>query len=277
MALSPNIFAQMTKLIAGKMTAGHYQVRLAESLEEIKDAQNLRYQVLFKESGGSINRAMLNTEREEDDWDDVAYHVVVLDRNDQDKVVGTVRLVSGKELKKGQGFYTEHAFDLSKLRARYPATLELSRACVSPEGRGGAILMLLWKFTMQFIEQNEYSVLFGCASFAGIEYRKHTEILSYLYHQHLADADLMPLPLAGANSVAIKDFQVTPAKGKSRGEVPTLLRGYLKIGARISEHAIIDPVFNTTFVAIYVDVKEMFNTDHVLVNKSRVESKETLD
>jgi len=50
--------------------------------------------------------------------------------------------------------------------------------------------------------------------------------------------------------------------------VPTLLRGYLKIGARISDHAIIDPVFNTTFVAIYVDAAEMFGMNHALVNKS---------
>jgi len=47
-----------------------------------------------------------------------------------------------------------------------------------------------------------------------------------------------------------------------------MLRGYLKVGARVSDHAVIDPVFNTTFVVIYVDVKKMFQINHVLVNKS---------
>jgi len=47
----------------------------------------------------------------------------------------------------------------------------------------------------------------------------------------------------------------------------------LKIGARISDHAIIDPIFNTTFVAIYVDAEKMFATNHALVNKS-IEHKE---
>ena len=37
---------------------------------------------------------MLNTEREEDEWDQVAYHVVVVDSRIDNKVVGTVRLVS---------------------------------------------------------------------------------------------------------------------------------------------------------------------------------------
>lgn len=128
--------------------------------------------------------------------------------------------------------------------------------------------MLIWKFTMQFIAENEYEVLFGCASFAGTDYLEHTEILSYLYHRHLASPELMPKPRVDVNSVAIQDFQKKPGKGKARGQVPTLLRGYLKIGARISDHAIIDPVFNTTFVAIYVDAAEMFDSNHVLVNKS---------
>lgn len=268
MALSPKIFKQMTKLISGSMSAGNYDVRLAQTVSEIEAAQNLRYQVLFKESGGRINRDMLNTQREEDEWDDIAYHVIVIDRRKHDEIVGTVRLVSGQSLKTGQSFYTEHAFDLSKLLSHYQNTLELSRACVSPEGRGGAILLLIWKFTMQFIEQNNYDVLFGCASFSGTDYHQHTEILSYLYSEHLADPELMPVPCTEVKSVAIKEFQVTPLKGKSRGQVPTLLRGYLKIGARISEHAIIDPVFNTTFVTIYVDAKQMFKTNHVLVNKS---------
>lgn len=268
MALSPQIFKQMTKLIAGSMSAGHYDVRLAQSVDEIHAAQNLRYEVLFKESGGQVSREMLNAEREEDEWDDIAYHVVVLDRKNDNKIVGTVRLVSGSALKPEQRFYTETAFNLDALFGNYQSTLELSRACVSPQGRGGAILMLIWKFTMQFIAENKYDVLFGCASFAGTDYLKHKEILSYLYHKNLADPDLMPMPRDEVESVAIKDFQTQPGKGKERGQVPTLLRGYLKIGAKISEHAIIDPVFNTTFVAIYVDAREMFGSNHVLVNKS---------
>ncbi len=268
MAINPKVFKQMTKLIAGSMSAGRYDVRLARSEAEIHAAQNLRYEVLFKESGGRITREMLNTEREEDEWDQVAYHVVVIDKRNDNKVVGTVRLVSNRALEPHQDFYTEHAFDLSGLRNNYKRMLELSRACVSPDGRGGAILMLIWKFTMQFIEQNQYDVLFGCASFKGTDYEDHTEILSYLYERNLASEELMPRPRDEVTSVKIEDFSKPPGKGKDRGKVPTMLRGYLKIGARISEHAIVDPVFNTTFVAIYVDAKEMFGTNHVLVNKS---------
>ena len=268
MAITPKIFEQMTKLIAGSMSAGRYDVRLAENAEEVRAAQKLRYEVLYKESGGRITKEMLNVEREEDEWDEIAYHVVVLDRKNDHQVVGTIRLVSNASLSEDQLFYTEHAFNLDGLLNHYEKSVELSRACVSPEGRGGAILMLLWKFTMQFIEQNDFDVLFGCASFSGTDYQKHTEILSYLFDKHLATTELMPIPKETVNSVAIKDFTTKPGTGKDRGKVPTMLRGYLKVGARISEHAVIDPVFNTTFVVIYVDVKKMFKINHLLVNKS---------
>ncbi|RBP51391.1 GNAT family N-acetyltransferase [Arenicella xantha] len=268
MAIKPKLFKQMTKLIAGSMSAGRYDVRLAESDAEVIDAQKLRYRVLYKESGGTVTPQMLNSEQEEDEWDEIAYHVVVLDRRNDNHVVGTMRLVSSTALKDAQQFYTEHAFDITGLRARYGKLLELSRACVSPDGRGGAILMLIWKFTMQFIEQNQYDVMLGCASFKGTDYLEHTEILSYLYDKHLASPELMPIPKPAVHSVSIKSFSETPGKGKERGKVPTMLRGYLKIGAHISDHAVIDPVFNTTFVAIYVDASYMFGSNHALVNKS---------
>ena len=124
MAISPKVFKKMTKLIAGSMSAGRYDVRMANTQTEIEAAQTLRYEVLFKESGGRITREMLNTEREEDEWDEIAYHVIVLDKKNNDQVVGTVRLVSNSSLAEGQSFYTEHAFDLSGLRENYDSIIE---------------------------------------------------------------------------------------------------------------------------------------------------------
>ncbi len=268
MAIPPKLFQKMSELVAHSMSAGHYDVRLTRDEAEVKAAQNLRYEVLYKESGGTVTEHMLRSKREEDEWDAVAYHVIVVDTKQNDTVVGTIRLVSSEELAESQSFYTEHAFNLDALRARYPRSLELSRACVSPEGRGGAILMLLWKFTMQFIEQNEYEILFGCASFKGQDYTQHEDILSYLYQNHLASTELMPAVKSDVNSISIEKFLQSREQTKPNGKVPTLLKGYLKIGARISDHAVIDPIFNTTFVAIYVIASDMFKSDHSLVKRS---------
>ena len=44
-----------------------------------------------------------------------------------------------------------------------------------------------------------------------------------------------------------------------------MLRGYLKLGAKVSDAAVIDFDFNTTFLCIYVDAVEMREIDHALV------------
>jgi len=257
-------------LTVKNMSAGQYDVRLARNEDEVRAAQRLRYEILFKNNGGRISKAMLDTQREEDEWDGVAYHVIVVDTKNDDLVVGTVRLVSDTALAQGQSFYTEQAFNIKHLRSNYRHAIELSRACVSSSERGGLVLMLLWKFTIQFVKQNDYEMMFGCVSFLGTDYLEHTEVLSYLHEKHSIPPELMPSPKTNAHSVAITEFCTTLEcydSRECRNKIPTLLRGYLKVGARISEHAIVDPVFNTTFVAVYVDVNEMLTANHLLVNK----------
>jgi len=134
--------------------------------------------------------------------------------------------------------------------------------------------LLIWKFTMQFINENKYELLLGCASFHSTEYEKHAPILRFLYENNLAPTELMPTPIVD-NNIDIADIEYDKdniehivASGK-RAHIPTMLRGYLKIGAKVSQAAIIDPVFNTTFLCIYVDGEEMRASDHVLVSTSK--------
>ena len=205
--------------------------------------------------------------REEDHWDPIAHHVIVIDTKVEHKpVVGTLRLVSSQSLRREQKFYTEHAYDITNIRRRYRKILELSRFCIDPAGRSGAILMLIWKFTMQYIIAERFELMLGCASFHGTDIEQHKSILSYLYHNNLAPMD-MQSPAVASQRVAIKDLLQPQADwDEAKHAVPTLLRGYLKIGAKITDTAIIDPVFNTVFVGIYVDARDMVVQNHTLVS-----------
>ncbi|MFK7829871.1 MAG: GNAT family N-acetyltransferase [Congregibacter sp.] len=254
-----------------------YEARLAETKAEIRAAQQLRHQSLFLEQGAHPSSEQALAAADIDEWDERANHVIVVCRAAPHTIVGTLRLTPAQSLYPLQRFYTEHAFDISLLRQSYSRLLELSRFCIAPDHRQGGILRLIWKYTSQLIIENQIDLLLGCASFPGIDPQQHRASLAYLHSAHLAPSALSPTPIVD-NHCALEDF-CRPVSGNSiensiensveirpnyhpsdrsplRG-LPTLLRGYIKLGAKVSRTAIIDPVFNTTFVCVYADTNAL--------------------
>lgn len=256
-------------IVSPPIAAGDFEVRLARTEDELRAAQALRYRTLFLERGGRPDARKRAAGADADEWDAAAHHVIVASRSRPDEIVGTLRLVSRQGLLPGQRFYTEHAFDLSGLRARYGRMLELGRFCIDSDRRQGGILLLIWRWTMGFIVDNDIEVMFGCASFPGTDVRAHREILSYLNHNNLAPAELRPRPVV-PNHVRLEDHAGASGDfSRATRDLPPLLRGYLKLGAYVSDTAIVDPVFNTTFVALYVDAAEMLAGNTPLLARRR--------
>jgi putative hemolysin len=129
--------------------------------------------------------------------------------------------------------------------------------------------MLIWKYAMSFIQDNHIPVMLGCASFSGTDVDSHLPILQYLYHHHLAEESLRPEPKARdyINLTTLYDSSDNTSVNwdEAQKSIPTLLRGYLKLGAKISDAAIIDPIFNTVYVSIYVETQSMLKTNPNLV------------
>jgi len=257
-------------VIPSLVSAGRYQVRFAQTQQEVEAAQSLRYSVFFQEKQGSPNDQMMTLERDLDEWDDGGFHIIVIDTSvtDQPAVAGTLRLFYSEMLKPGQHFYTEEAFDVSRIKQHYGKSLELSRFCIDPNGRGGAILMLIWKYAMSFIQSNHIPVMLGCASFPGTDVQEHTPIFNYLYEHHLADESLRPSPKVNEYVDLSNLYQPSESIGDTQKLIPTLLKGYLKLGAKISDAAIIDHAFNTVYVPIYVDTQHMLKENPSLVTNA---------
>jgi putative hemolysin len=253
--------------VAPATNAGRYQVRFATNASEVEAAQALRYRVFYDEKQGNPSAEMIESRRDIDEWDDAGFHIIVIDtRADvQPAIVGTLRLFFNGCLKPQQQFYTERTFTLTKLHIFYGKSLELSRFCVDPNGRGGVILMLIWKYAMSFLQDNDIDVMFGCASFTGVNIDEHLPILNYLYEHHLAPEFLRPEPKVEDYVDLNAIYNANSISEDAQKSVPTLLRGYLKLGAKISDAAIIDPVFNTVYVAIYVETKNMMQKNPNLV------------
>lgn len=248
-------------------SAGRYTVRFAQTVAEVEAAQALRYRVFYKEKEGKPNDTMVEHQRDMDQWDEAGFHIIVLDTkaNQQPAIVGTLRLFYSECLLPEQNFYTAETFDLSRLLNHYGKALELSRFCIDSSGRGGAILMLIWKYAMSFIQDNQIPVMLGCASFAGTDAQQHLPILNYLYEHHLAPEQLRPVPVVEDYLDLNALYEPNPSWEEAQKSVPTLLRGYLKLGAKISDAAIVDPAFNTVYVSIYVETEHMLKENPNLV------------
>lgn len=251
------------------ITGGPFEARFASTSAELEQAQRLRYQVLFKDSNGNPDAEKVASEMDSDQWDEHADHIVVCDtRLPGANVVGTVRIVSNKRLPATEHFYSEEAFDLSRVRARYDHIVELTRFCISPDTRNGIVLGLIWKLASNYILRNDVDLMIGCASFPEADPSLHTREFGFLIDNAVAPADLEMPPIVPnhTNLKTLCDAANDDAIGDLR-DMPALVRGYLKIGARCSDCAIIDPVFNTTFVCIYVDAANFANTTTLLAPK----------
>lgn len=246
------------------LQAGPFQARIANSAEEVLGAQQLRYQVMYVDSGGQPGPEKSRQQADIDEWDERASHVVVVDqRSDTLKVVGTLRMMSNQVLGPNQDFYTGKSFDLTKLHQHYSHTMEIGRFCVDPSSRSGVVLGLIWKFAAQYLIDQKVDVMFGCASFPGADIAKHREPLIALYNHSLAPPELRVPAIVEHHKIG--DFcQDVEVEGPATRRMPPLVRGYLSIGAKINDCAIVDPVFNTTFVCIYVDVEGMMKSNALL-------------
>jgi putative hemolysin len=260
---------QSDSSLIAPVRAGHYEVRLAQTPQEIQLAQALRYRVMYAEKGGKPDLRKMKAQADIDEWDARAHHIIVVDRRSTStQVVGTLRLTSNFTLMPGQAFYTEQAFDLTALRQHYRYLLELGRFCIDPAGRNGVILMLIWKYAMTFIVTQGVDVMLGCASFPGTDITAHRSVMSYLYQHNLAPAVLMPTPVVEHVPISSIIMDNVDFDSATRN-IPTLLKGYLKLGARVSDAAIIDEVFNTSFLCIYVDAAAMMAENTPLVSAKK--------
>lgn len=246
--------------------SGALEVRIAESEAEIEAAQRLRYRVFYEEMAAAPSPQMRTERRDFDKYDAFCDHLLVIDRNMRDEqgdpvVVGTYRLLRGEVAAQHGGFYTSSEFDLTPLlNVSPPGTrfLELGRSCVLKSHRAKASTMqLLWRGNQLYIERYGIEIMFGCASFPGTDPDAHAMPLSYLHHFHGAPdgfrirarpelyVDMNRLP---KDAIDLKD---------ALRALPTLVKGYVRIGAYIGDGAVIDKQFGTTDVLIYLAVSRI--------------------
>ena len=242
---------------------GVLEVRLARNGAEIAAAQEVRYRVFYDELGANPEGTGSMPGRDADRFDEVCDHLLVFDTSlpgpDHRRIVGTYRLLRQEVAVAFGGFYSEDEFELTKLLARHPEQrfLELGRSCVLPGYRSKRTIEALWQGIWAYVNHHHIDVMTGCASFHGTVPAAHAEALSYLAHHCRASREwdvravagrYCPMDLMPVEAVSVKS---------ALAAMPPLIKGYLRVGARVGDGCVIDRQFGTVDVSIVLPVKEI--------------------
>lgn len=255
------------------ITAGSLSLKIAETEQEIEQAQRLRYEVFYEEMGAKPSGKMGEDQREIEFYDQYCEHLLVVDNElpKDRQVVGTYRILKQNDAEKHAiPFYTETEFDLRRLRSAGGRIMEVSRSCVLESHRSKTAINLLWKGIAVYVFANKIDYLIGTPSLNGTDINEHAPVLAYLNAFHLADEAIRPRVLdAHYNPLPVLDKESIDAK-RAFMALPPLLKGYLRIGAVVGDGAFIDHQFNCIDVAIVVPIANV--TDRYFNHYTRGET-----
>jgi len=259
-------------LIAGRKTVavdsgatlgriGSLEVRLARNEAEITAAQEVRYRVFHEELGALAPAAGVRDRRDADRFDEVCDHLLVLDAGlpgpEHRRIVGTYRLLRQECAAAAGGFYSSDEFELEALVARHPSLrfLELGRSCVLPAYRSKRTIEALWQGIWAYVNHYGIGVMTGCASFAGTSPAVHAQALSFLAHHCRAEGPWQVSAIASRHHpMALLPAEAVDARA-ALAAMPPLIKGYLRLGARIGDGCVVDHDFGTTDVLIVLPVE----------------------
>ena len=232
-----------------------YTMALARSAREVEEAQRLRHQVFFDELGATS--ASADSGLDIDEYDAHCEHLLVRE-NATGQVVGCYRIMRPELAQKRGAFYADSEFDLSRINYLRSRTAEVGRACIHPDFRSGSVIMLLWSGLAQFMLENRYDYLIGCASVNLADGHENViAVYREMMNNHLAPAEYrvsprLPYPVDALSALATEPI--------STARVPPLLKGYARLGAWICGAPAWDPDFNTADLFVLLPISRLPGT-----------------
>jgi putative hemolysin len=236
-----------------EFTRGYFTVKTVQSKRELWQVMTLRYEVFHRE----YKHKKIPFGLDRDRFDAEADHLAIID-NRINRIVGTYRLISGVQT---TNFYSKTEFDITDLLAREGGKVELSRACIHKDYRNGAVITLLWRGIIEYLNQSGARWLFGMASVKTVNPDELAAVYKTLEAEGAVDASVRIKALEGYR---INNFEHSLAAAavteQSKAMVPALLRSYLRAGAVVVGDPAIDMDFNCGDLFVVLDVSKMSST-----------------
>ena len=211
----------------------------------VRRAQELRYKVFAGELGASLAGAAWGID--EDRFDPHCEHLVV---RRGERVVGTYRILTPPAARAAGGYYLEQLFDIAPLDVLRERMVEVGRACIDPDFRASTVMLTMWSALARYLVENGHDFVIGSAS---LELADGGHRAASIYRK-VAAASLSP-----------DDFRVRPRQplplGRLRDTVPasapSLLRGYLNLGAWVCGEPAWDLEFSCADLPVLLPLSRM--------------------
>ncbi|WP_264581017.1 GNAT family N-acetyltransferase [Rhodoblastus acidophilus] len=246
--------------------SGSLELRIAVKKSEIRKAQKLRYKVFFEEGGATPDPKAALTRRDICRFDKVCDHLIVVDHMARNRfgqikprVVGAYRLLRQEVAQAHFGFYSAQEFDIGPLLARHPQSrfLELGRSCVLAEYRGKKTIEMLWRGIWTYVKHYRIDAMIGCASIEGTDVSQMTNQLSFLHHFAQAAPEWQTSPLAHCYAEMNRAPKASVDARRALASLPPLIKGYMRVGAKFGNGAVVDRQFGVTDVFVIMPIAEI--------------------
>ncbi len=236
---------------APKVERGGLLVSWARHADEVRQAQRLRYRVFADEMGARLNTPVAG--HDIDLFDNYCEHLLVRDEATKE-VIGTYRVLTPAQAKRVGSTYSDTEFDLTRLRSLRERMVELGRSCVHPDHRHGGVIMALWGALAEFMVRNQLDTMIGCASIPMLHNGMVSGDVAASIWQQLKTTHLAPI-----------EFHVRPRlplpvehlDGTLAVEPPALIKGYLRLGAKVLGAPAWDPDFNSADLPMLMRINDL--------------------
>ncbi|HEY2988287.1 MAG TPA: GNAT family N-acyltransferase [Candidatus Binatia bacterium] len=229
-----------------------FEIKITRDPDEIRQAQKLRFEVFNLEMKKGLEESYQRG-LDIDKFDAVCDHLIVRERR-QRRVVGTYRLLLGSEARAHFGFYSEQEFNLDNIKKLDGELLELGRSCAHKDYRDRALIHLMWQNIAEYVKNHKVHYLFGCASFPTTDLEEVGQPIALIKEKFYAPEKFRVHPVPGMQLDGLRDdLEITDGEGLF-SRLPSLIKGYLRVGALLCGPPALDLEFGTTDLFLLLDV-----------------------
>lgn len=250
-----------------EVQAGPYRLQIAKTKSQVLECFKLRHEVFVEEMAGRKKKSGLDYDK----YDNFCDHLIIIHEPSQ-KIVGTYRLNFSET---SDLFYTESEFKIEDwISTQTSSFIELGRACIKQDHRRGIVITLLWRGIAEYMKIMEAENLIGCSSVKVTDARSAALIYRYFEMQGALSENIF-IPKEKYQMKDLLFWLIVFSKGLSdiqkqeaEEKIPSLLKSYIKAGAKVSSY----PAYDEDFSCIdFVTVLNRQNLSQKLVRKLNVD------